>query len=110
MEEKINKKISDLMIIDVLQMPLFYDKVSFELKDIWHKREKARKKLKRNERLQAHPIDKLYEEGYLEPNTFIIEYNKILDSNSELHTNMRDVIKTIGNTAFNKTMKVLLEE
>lgn len=72
--------VADLSIADVLKMRLFYDNAAAEIRDIWEKREKARKELKPGERLQAHPIDKLHAAGLLEPGEFVVTFAKIMDS------------------------------
>lgn len=102
-------KVSDLSIMDILKMQLFYENLCFELNDIWNSREKARKRLKSGERLKSHPIDQIQSEGLLQPDKFIIEYTNILDGMSVLPRSMRDVIQTLGNTAFNKTMQKLID-
>lgn len=105
-----NINLSELTIIDVLKMPLFYENLCFELENIWNSREKARKGLKSGERLKSHPIDQIQSEGLLQADKFIIEYTNILDGISILPRAIRDVIQTLGNTAFNKTMKKLIED
>lgn len=110
-EEPTDKRVADLMIVDVLKMPLFYNNVSIEVKNIWESRENARKALKANERLKAHPIDRVHDAGLLEPGAFVVEYAKILDRiNTGLPRAMRDVIETLGNTVFNKIMQKLIDD
>lgn len=105
------KKVSDLLIIDVLKMPLFFKNVSIELKNIWKSREKARKLLKPNERLKAHPIDDLYNADLLNPTKFIVEFEKILDKNNvNLSSSEREVLRTLGMTAFNNTVQKLIDD
>lgn len=73
--------------------------------------EKARKELKATERLKAHPIDGLHNAGLLEPGEFVVTFAKILDKReTKLSRAERDVIHTIGMTAFNKTMKKLIAD
>lgn len=79
--------------------------------NIWESREKARKALKATERLKAHPIDGLHNAGLLEPGEFVVMFAKILDKReTKLSRAERDVIHTIGMTAFNKTMKKLIAD
>ena len=105
------KKVADLQIIDVLKSPEFYANVTLETRRIWKSREDARKNLKLGERLKAHPIDRIHEGGMLEPGEFIVEYANILNKEKNgLPRAMRDVIETLGNTAFNKTMQKLIED
>lgn len=102
--------VADLSIADVLKMRLFYDNAA-EVREIWESREKARKALKATERLKAHPIDGLHNAGLLEPGEFIVAFAKVLDKReTKLSRAERDVIHTIGMTAFNKTMKKLIAD
>lgn len=101
--------VADLSIADVLKMRLFYDNAAAEVREIWESREKARKALKATERLKAHPIDGLHNAGLLEPGEFVVTFAKILDKReTKLSRAERDVIHTIGMTAFNKTMKKII--
>lgn len=103
--------VADLSIADVLKMRLFYDNAAAEVREIWESREKARKELKATERLKAHPIDGLHNAGLLEPGEFVVTFAKILDKReTKLSRAERDVIHTIGMTAFNKTMKKLIAD
>ena len=104
-------KVEDMSVADVLKLPLFYSNATKVLNDIWSDRETARKKAaKKGERLKAHPIDALHNAGILEPGTFIVEYAKVLDKVAAgLPRSQRDVISTLGGTAFNNTVKQLLE-
>ena len=87
-----------------------YDNAA-EVREIWESREKARKALKATERLKAHPIDGLHNAGLLEPGEFVVTFAKILDKReTKLSRAERDVIHTIGMTAFNKTMKKLIAD
>lgn len=92
--------VADLSIADVLEMRLFYGNAAAEIRDIWEKREKARKELKPGERLQAHPIDKLHAAGLLEPGEFVVTFAKIMDKRETRLSSMeRGVIHTLGMTA-----------
>ncbi len=103
--------VADLSIADVLKMRLFYDNAAAEVREIWESREKARKALKATERLKAHPIDGLHNAGLLEPGKFVVAFAKVLDKReTKLSRAERDVIHTIGMTAFNKTMKKLIAD
>lgn len=103
--------VADLSIADVLKMRLFYDNAAAEVREIWESREKARKALKATERLKAHPIDGLHNAGLLEPGEFVVTFAKILDKReTKLSRAERDVIHTIGMTAFNKTMKKIIAD
>lgn len=103
--------VADLSIADVLKMRLFYDNAAAEIRDIWEKREKARKELKPGERLQAHPIDKLHDAGLLEPGEFVVTFAKIMDKRETRLSSMeRGVIHTLGMTAFSNTMQKLIAD
>lgn len=103
--------VADLSIADVLKMRLFYDNAAAEIRDIWEKREKARKELKPGERLQAHPIDKLHAAGLLEPGEFVVTFAKIMDKRETRLSSMeRGVIHTLGMTAFSNTMQKLIAD
>lgn len=103
--------VADLSIADVLKMRLFYDNAAAEVREIWESRENARKALKATERLKAHPIDGLHNAGLLEPGEFVVAFAKVLDKReTKLSRAERDVIHTIGMTAFNKTMKKLIAD
>lgn len=109
--EKEQPTVADLSIADVLKMRLFYDNAAAEVREIWESREKARKALKATERLKAHPIDGLHNAGLLEPGEFVVAFAKVLDKReTKLSRAERDVIHTIGMTAFNKTMKKLIAD
>lgn len=111
-EQPAEKSVDELTIMDVLKMPLFFNNVSAELKSIWQSRETARKDAsKKGLRLKAHPIDRVHEAGFLEPGAFIVEYAKVLDRiKTGLPRAMRDVIETLGNMAFNKTMQKMVDD
>lgn len=103
--------VADLSIADVLKMRLFYDNAAAEIRDIWEKREKARKELKPGERLKAHPIDKLHAAGLLEPGEFVVTFAKIMDKRETRLSSMeRGVIHTLGMTAFSNTMQKLIAD
>ena len=103
--------VADLSIADVLKMRLFHDNAAAEVREIWESREKARKALKATERLKAHPIDGLHNAGLLEPGEFVVVFAKVLDKReTKLSRAERDIIHTIGMTAFNKIMKKLIAD
>lgn len=103
--------VANLSIAEVLKMRLFYDNAAAEVREIWESRRNARKSLKATERLKAHPIDGLHNSGLLEPDKFVVAFAKVLDKwENTLSRAERDVIYTIGMTAFNKTMKKLIAD
>lgn len=108
--EQYETAVADLSIADVLKMRLFYDNSAAEVREIWESRENARKALKPDERLRAHPIDGLHNAGLLEPGEFVVTFAKVLDKReTKLSRAERDVIHTIGMTAFNK-QKLIADE
>ena len=109
--EQYETAVADLSIADVLKMRLFYDNAAAEVREIWESRENARKALKPDERLKAHPIDRLHNAGLLQPGEFVVTFAKVLDKReTKLSRAERDVIRTIGMTAFNKTMQKLIAD
>lgn len=60
---------------------------------------------------KEQPIDGLHNAGLLEPGEFVVAFAKVLDKReTKLSRAERDVIHTIGMTAFNKTMKKLIAD
>ena len=60
---------------------------------------------------KKQPIDGLHNAGLLEPGEFVVAFAKVLDKReTKLSRAERDVIHTIGMTAFNKTMKKLIAD
>jgi uncharacterized protein (TIGR02757 family) len=111
-EEIPNKAVADMSIADVLTLPLFYNNATRVVRDIWNDRETARKKAgKKGERLKAHPIDALHAAGLLEPGKFVVAFAHVLDKVATgLPRAQRDVLHTLGMTAFQKTMQKLIDD
>lgn len=102
------KPVKELTIEEVLFTTDFFGNVHYELTDIWNRRQKARKELGE---LKPHPIDKLNKNGYLEPAQFVLTYMAVLNkTETKLSSRERQVVLTLGNTAFNKTMKKLIAD
>lgn len=60
---------------------------------------------------KEQPIDGLHNAGLLEPGEFVVAFAKVLDKReTKLSRAERDIIHTIGMTAFNKTMKKLIAD
>lgn len=60
---------------------------------------------------KEQPTDGLHNAGLLEPGEFVVAFAKVLDKReTKLSRAERDVIHTIGMTAFNKTMKKLIAD
>lgn len=104
--------VADLSIADVLKMPLFFDNVNAQLTSLWSDRETARKKAAReNQRLKAHVIDRMHNNGDWEPGKFVVLFATILDKVATGYSSSeREFIRAVGMTAFNITMQKLIED
>lgn len=104
--------VADLSIADVLKMPLFFDNVKAQLTSLWNDRETARKKAARkNQRLKAHVIDRMHNNGDWEPGQFVVLFAKILDKVATGYSSSeREFIRAVGITAFNITMQKLIDD
>lgn len=104
--------VADLSIADVLKMPLFFDNVKTQLTSLWNDRETARKKAaKDNQRLKAHVIDRMHNNGDWEPGQFVVLFATILDKvATEYSSSEREFIRAVGMTAFNITMQKLIDD
>lgn len=104
--------VADLSIADVLKMPLFFDNVKAQLTSLWNDRETARKKAARkNQRLKAHVIDRIHNNGDWEPGQFVVLFAKILDKVATGYSSReREFIRAVGITAFNITMQKLIDD
>lgn len=102
----------DLSIADVLKMPLFFDNVKAQLTSLWSGRETARKKAARgNQRLKAHVIDRMHNNGDWEPGKFVVLFATILDKVATGYSlSERESIRAVGMTAFNITMQKLIDD
>ena len=103
--------VSDMSIADVLKTQTFFDQTAADLTQIWNDRETARIDAEKDKtRLKVHPLDYLYKAGLMEPGQFIVAYAKIVDRVMvDLPANQRLCIQTIGDSAFHKTMKILID-
>lgn len=104
--------VADLSIADVLKMPLFFDNVKAQLTSLWNDRETARKKaVKDNQRLKAHVIDRMHNNGDWEPGQFVVLFATILDKVATGYSSSeREFIRAVGMTAFNITMQKLIDD
>lgn len=103
-----NKKLDELTISDVIQMPEYYKEVNNTLAGLRKSRYEA--SIKHN--LKAHPIDSLERKGILaDTGKFIVLYAEICERKAkELSSNERNFIKMVGLHAFNNVMKKLVED
>jgi len=106
-----NKLVSEMTIEEVIKLPLFFKNVEIELNGIWQERKKASLSLKPHQRLKAHPIDFLKQNGYWKTDQFILTYAKILSKEeTRLSSNKRNFTLSVGNDIFTKTVKYLIDE
>lgn len=92
-------------------MKLFYDNAASEIRKVMASREAAAGRLRPGERLNAHPIDKLNNKGYLNAGNFIVTFARILNkTETTLSSTERKFILLIGMQAFNKTMRKLISD
>lgn len=103
--------VSKLSISDVLKMKLFYDNANSEIRKTIASREEVAKRLRPGERLNAHPIDKLNNKGFLNTSNFIVTFARVLNKvETTLSSTERGFILSIGMQAFNKTMRKLIND
>lgn len=105
------KKVEDLTIADVLQMPLYVSNLQNLLDSLKKSRSEARIKA-HDERKQlcAHPIDKLSKTDIWQSGNFVIAYANVMDKKLQGYSaNERKFIRDVGTEAFNITMKALIE-
>lgn len=104
--------VADLSIADVLKMPLFFDNVKAQLTSLWNDRETARMKAARKkQRLKAHVIDRMHNNGDWEPGQFVVLFASILDKVATGYSSSeREFIRAVGMTAFNITMQKLIDD
>lgn len=105
MEE--TKKLKDLKVIDIIQMPAFEGHVKFLMEDL----RKTRAKLcmeKGVELKRGGPIERLQEKGVYNPKALAALYAKVLDKDidtSEYPSVLRTFIKGLCDEAFHRTVE-----
>lgn len=104
MEE--TKKLKDLKVIDIIQMPAFEGHVKFLMEDL----HKTRTKLcmEKGVELKRGPIDRLQEKGVYNPKALAALYAKVLDKDidtSEYPSVLRTFIKGLCDEAFHRTVE-----
>ena len=104
MEE--TKKLKDLKVIDIIQMPAFEGHVKFLMEDL----HKARAKLcmEKGVELKRGPIERLQEKGVYNPKALAALYAKVLDKDidtSEYLSVLRTFIKGLCDEAFHRTVE-----
>lgn len=102
------KEVKDMTIADVLKTPAFYNNLKVVISDLENTRKKAG--MVADAPLKRHPIDRLQEKGVFEPGQMTVLYASAMDK--KLHgysSSERTFILNVGGEAFNKAMKILLE-
>lgn len=104
MEE--TKKLKDLKVIDIIQMPIFEGHVKFLMEDL-HKT-RAKLSMEKGIELKRGPIERLQEKGVYNPKALAALYAKILDKDintSEYPSVLRTFIKGLCDEAFHRTVE-----
>lgn len=99
--------VADLSIADVIKMPLFVTNIRQEITRLWDMRRAAAKKGK----LKSHPIEKLENDGALDPGRFAVLFARVLDKvETSYPATAREFIREVGILAFQKTMQKLIND
>lgn len=98
-------KVSELKVIDVIQMPQFEKNIKFLIEDLYLTRAKI---MNENPYVQFKrgPIERLQEKKVFGPKTLAALYAKVVDktiNTSEYPFTLRTFIKGIGDEAFHRT-------
>lgn len=102
------KELKDMTISDVLKTPEFYNNLKVVISDLGKIRRNAG--ISANAPLKRHPIDRLQEKGVFEPGQMTVLYASAMDKKLQGYSSSeRTFILNVGGEAFNKAMKILLE-
>lgn len=102
------KELKDMTISDVLKTPEFYNNLKVVISDLGNIRRNAG--ISANAPLKRHPIDRLQEKGVFEPGRMTVLYASAMDKKLQGYSSSeRTFILNVGGEAFNKAMKILLE-
>lgn len=102
------KELKDMTISDVLKTPEFYNNLKVVISDLGNIRRHAG--ISANAPLKRHPIDRLQEKGVFEPGQMTVLYASAMDKKLQGYSSSeRTFILNVGGEAFNKAMKILLE-
>jgi hypothetical protein len=102
------KELKDMTISDVLKTPEFYNNLKVVISDLGNIRRNAG--ISANAPLKRHPIDRLQEKGVFEPGQMTVLYASAMDKKLQGYSSSeRTFILNVGGEAFNKAMKILLE-
>lgn len=99
------KKLKDLRVIDVIQMPAFEDHIKRLMGDL---REERIGLTIHGTELKRDPIKRLVEKGVYNPKALVALYVKILDKDlntSEYPSTLRTFIKRLCDVAFYRTVE-----
>lgn len=101
-------EVKEMTISDVLKTPEFYNNLKVVISDLENIRRNAR--ISANAPLKRHPIDRLQEKGVFEPGQMTVLYASAMDKKLQGYSSSeRTFILNVGGEAFNKAMKILLE-
>lgn len=102
------KELKDMTISDVLKTPEFYNNLKVVISDLGNIRRNS--EISANAPLKRHPIDRLQEKGVFEPGQMTVLYASAMDKKLQGYSSSeRTFILNVGGEAFNKAMKILLE-
>lgn len=98
-----------MTIADVLKTTEFYNNIKVVISDLENTRRKAG--MMADAPLKRHPIDRLQEREVFKPRKMIILYSMAMDKKLQGYSSSeRNFILQVGNEAFNKTMKQLVDK
>ena len=101
-------EVKEMTIADVLKTPAFYNNLKVVISDLENIRRNAR--ISENAPLKRHSIDRLQEKGVFEPGQMTVLYASAMDKKLQGYSSSeRTFILNVGGEAFNKAMKILLE-
>lgn len=100
-------KVKEMTISDVLQTVVFKNELGRLLSELDYIRKDAIGF--KGGRLRSHPIDRLKNDGVWNKTKFIEVYEQTMDKTSNYPKTVRTFILSVGGEAFNKAMKILLE-
>lgn len=101
-------EVKEMTIADVLKTPEFYNNLKVVISDLGNIRRNAG--ISANAPLKRHPIDRLQEKGVFEPGQMTVLYASAMDKKLQGYSSSeRTFILNVGGEAFNKAMKILLE-
>lgn len=98
-------KVKEMTISDVLQTVVFKNELGRLLSEL----DCIRKYARGRGRLRSHPIDRLKNDGVWNKTKFIEVYEQTMNKTSNYPKIVRTFILSVGGEAFNKAMKILLE-